>query len=69
MVYCLSSMHAAGNLSLGVYCYTSNLLALRAAVSPAVILPSECSVITPPLKPDVWDHTWLVIHIGSLWSI
>lgn len=61
MNYGLFSMHAAGNLSLGVYRYTSDLLALRAAVSPAIGLPSECSVITSPLKPDVWE-SYLSTH-------
>ena len=54
-------MHAAGNLSHGVYSYTGDLLALRAAVSPAVILPPECSEITSPLKPDVWE-SYLSAH-------
>ena len=45
----LSSIHAYS----GVYRYTSDLLALRAAVLPAVSLPPDCSVITSPLKPGV----------------
>ena len=55
MNYCLFSMHTAGNVSLGVYRYTSDLLALRATVSSEVVMPPECSVITSPLKPDVWE--------------
>ena len=46
---------AVGNIVLGRYCYTDDLLSLEATVPYGVNLPDKCLRIVSPLKPDVWS--------------
>ena len=54
-------MHAAGNLSRGRYRYTGDLLALQAALPSAVALSPDCTAVTSPLKPRIWE-SYLSTH-------
>ena len=46
----------AGDISDGLYRYTEDLLALKAAAHYEVSLPSNCCHITSPLKARVWER-------------
>ena len=46
----------AGDVSDGLYRYTEDLLALKAAAHYEVSLPSNCGHITSPLEARVWER-------------